>query len=86
MLPPKVNRIDTKGEGSGTAGHLRSAKWLWSAWPKQWIMCQYCNYAFTDGWEKLVEYDDVYQEAMAAEAEATYGFHEDWDELSEEVY
>jgi hypothetical protein len=49
-------------------------------------MCQYCNYAFTDGWERLVEYDDVYQEAMAADSEATYGFHEEWDELREEVY
>lgn len=49
-------------------------------------MCQYCNYGFTDGWEKLAEYDKVYQTAMAAETESTYGFHEDWDELSEEVY
>lgn len=49
-------------------------------------MCQYCNYGFSDGWETLVEYDDVYQQAMAATTEADYGFHESWDELSEEVY
>lgn len=49
-------------------------------------MCQYCNYGFADGWTKLIEYDEVYQQAMAATTEAEYGFHESWDELSEEVY
>jgi len=49
-------------------------------------MCQYCNYGFADGWKQLIEYDDVYQQAMAATTEAEYGFHESWDELSEEVY
>ena len=49
-------------------------------------MCQYCNYGFADGWSQLIEYDEVYQQAMAATTEAEYGFHESWDELSEEVY
>lgn len=49
-------------------------------------MCQYCNYGFDDGWSQLIEYDEVYQQAMAATTEAEYGFHESWDELSEEVY
>ncbi len=49
-------------------------------------MCQYCNYGFADGWTQLIEYDEVYQQAMAATTEAEYGFHESWDELSEEVY
>lgn len=50
------------------------------------IMCQYCNYGFADGWKQLIEYDEVYQQAMATTTEAEYGFHESWDELSEEVY
>lgn len=47
-------------------------------------MCQYCNYAFSDGWEQLLEYDDVYQSAMATE-ESTHGFHEEWDDLQSEL-
>lgn len=50
-------------------------------------MCQYCNYAFTDGWEQLLEYDDMYQEAMAERREraARYGFYESWDDLREQL-
>lgn len=48
-------------------------------------MCMYCNYAATDGWERLLEYDDVYQSAVGAQTESTYGFHEEWDELREQV-
>ena len=49
-------------------------------------MCQYCNYAFTDGWSQLLEYDTVYQNATkAGSTQSTHGFHESWDELSEEI-
>lgn len=48
-------------------------------------MCQYCNYAYGDGWTKLLDYDDVYQQAMAGAGESTYGFHESWDELREQL-
>lgn len=50
-------------------------------------MCKYCNYNFHDGWTQLLEYDDVYQEAVVDEAtdRSTYGFHESWDELREQV-
>ncbi|MFC4437866.1 MULTISPECIES: hypothetical protein [Natrialbaceae] len=50
-------------------------------------MCQYCNYSFTDGWGQLLEYDDVYQNAITATAtsQSTHGFHESWDELSDEL-
>jgi hypothetical protein len=39
------------------------------------------------GWERLLEYDDVYQEAMLADErrESNYGFHDSWDELREQV-
>ncbi|MFC6941575.1 hypothetical protein ACFQE8_16635 [Salinirubellus sp. GCM10025818] len=48
-------------------------------------MCQYCNYNFHDGWTTLLEYDDVYGEVIVDESESTYGFHESWEELREEV-
>lgn len=47
-------------------------------------MCQYCNYAM-EGWSALLEYDDVYQRAVAGIREEKYGFHESWDELREEL-
>jgi hypothetical protein len=49
------------------------------------FMCQYCSYRYHDGWTQLLQYDDVYQDTISTESEATYGFHEAWDELREEV-
>ncbi len=49
-------------------------------------MCQYCNYSFHDGWTRLLTYDDVYQSAVVEPSESTYGFHQDWDDLKEELY
>lgn len=49
-------------------------------------MCIYC--AMRDsGWEQLLDYDDVYQEVLAAaEAErSNYGFDESWDDLRAQV-
>jgi len=48
-------------------------------------MCQYCSYREREAWSALLEYDDVYQDAIAMGSESTYGFHEEWDELREEV-
>ncbi|GAB6877956.1 hypothetical protein JCM17823_02300 [Halorubrum gandharaense] len=48
-------------------------------------MCKYCNYAFSDGWGKLLEYDEVYQSAVGGETESTHGFHEEWDDLQSEL-
>lgn len=49
-------------------------------------MCQYCTYAFTDGWTQLLEYDEVYQNAIATPTtQSTHGFHESWDELREDL-
>ena len=48
-------------------------------------MCQYCSYRYHDGWTRLLQYDDVYQSATGGESESTYGFHEPWDELREQV-
>jgi hypothetical protein len=48
-------------------------------------MCQYCSYRYHDGWTDLLAYDDVYQEAMGFSSESTYGFHESWDEIREDV-
>ena len=47
-------------------------------------MCIYCTYR-EDGWATLIQYDDVYQEAASAESESTYGFHESWDELRDQL-
>lgn len=50
-------------------------------------MCQYCNYSFHDGWTQLLEYDDVYQDALPNRVtdQSTHGFHESWEELSDEL-
>ena len=50
-------------------------------------MCIYCTYRERDAWSKLLEYDDVYQSAVAEEAasESTHGFHESWDDLKDEL-
>ncbi|ELY53917.1 hypothetical protein C491_20612 [Natronococcus amylolyticus DSM 10524] len=50
-------------------------------------VCKYCNYSFTDGWGQLLEYDDVYQNALpeSVTTQSTHGFHESWDELSDEL-
>jgi hypothetical protein len=50
-------------------------------------MCIYCSYAYQDEWAKLLEYDDTYQEALPdrTATQSTHGFHESWDELSEEL-
>ena len=48
-------------------------------------MCQYCSYRYHDGWTTLLEYDDVYQDAVVGESQSTYGFHESWDDLRDEV-
>ncbi|WP_226481608.1 hypothetical protein [Natrinema amylolyticum] len=50
-------------------------------------MCQYCSYSLHDGWTRLLEYDDVYQDALPDRTtdRSTHGFHESWDELSEQL-
>lgn len=50
------------------------------------VMCIYCSYNM-DGWGKLLEYDDTYQEIVRQDREAAsnYGFHESWDDLREQV-
>lgn len=48
-------------------------------------MCQYCSYSYHDGWTQLLSYDEVYQTVIQSESESTYGFHESWDELRDEV-
>lgn len=50
-------------------------------------MCIYCNYASSDGWAQLIDYDDVYQEAMQkkSERQSNYGFYEEWDDLREQI-
>jgi|GEM_PF-222974 len=50
-------------------------------------MCKYCNYAFTDGWTDLLEYDRTYQTAMdQLRAErSNYGFSEGFDELQDDL-
>ena len=49
-------------------------------------MCIYCSYDM-EGWSKLLEYDEVYQNATKRkrEAESNYGFNESWDELRDQV-
>jgi len=48
-------------------------------------MCQYCSYRYHDDWAQLLAYDDVYQAATGGDSESTYGFHESWDEVREDV-
>lgn len=48
-------------------------------------VCQYCNYSYHDGWTQLLQYDETYQTVVARDT-STYGFHESWDDLREEVY
>lgn len=48
-------------------------------------MCKYCAYSFHDGWADLLKYDDTYQEVRVTETESTHGFHDDWDDLKDEV-
>lgn len=52
-------------------------------------VCQYCSYAFQEGWTKLAEYDEVYQQALAEmrreAGERTHGFYDDWDDLRDQV-
>jgi len=48
-------------------------------------MCQYCNWAFHDGWGELLKYDETYQSAIETETESTHGFHDEWDDLRNEL-
>jgi len=50
-------------------------------------MCIYCSYAYQDGWSKLLEYDDTYQEALPdrGQTQSTHGFHDSWDDLRDEL-
>lgn len=48
-------------------------------------MCQYCAYSFSEGWTALLQYDDVYQNAIGVDSASTHGFHESWDELRDEL-
>ncbi|EMA49084.1 hypothetical protein C448_02044 [Halococcus morrhuae DSM 1307] len=49
-------------------------------------MCIYCSYDM-EGWGKLLDYDDTYQEVVRDDetTDANYGFHESWDDLREQV-
>ncbi|WP_254536867.1 hypothetical protein [Halomarina litorea] len=46
-------------------------------------MCLYCNMGM--GWERLLEYDEVYQTAMRGRTESTYGFHESYEDLRDQL-
>lgn len=48
-------------------------------------MCQYCSYLYHDGWTQLLAYDETYQAAMGGDSRSTYGFHESWDDIREDV-
>lgn len=50
-------------------------------------MCQYCTYRNNDGWETLLDYDEVYQDAVGGRANeaSNYGFYESWDDLRDQV-
>ncbi|PGF15039.1 hypothetical protein CP556_02110 [Natrinema sp. CBA1119] len=50
-------------------------------------MCQYCSYSLHDGWTRLLEYDDIYQDARPDRPtdQSTHGFHESWAELSDQL-
>lgn len=49
------------------------------------IMCQYCNWAFHDGWGELLKYDETYQSAVGTDTESTHGFHDEWDDLRSDL-
>ncbi|MFC7156200.1 hypothetical protein ACFQPA_12175 [Halomarina halobia] len=46
-------------------------------------MCLYCNVG--EGWSALLQYDEVYQNAVRGRSESTYGFHESYEELREQI-
>jgi hypothetical protein len=48
-------------------------------------MCKYCAYNFHDGWTQLLQYDDVYQDAVAPETGSNYGFHDSYQDLREQI-
>ena len=48
-------------------------------------MCKYCSYRLHDGWTSLLAYDETYQQTGGGESQSTYGFHESWDELREDI-
>jgi hypothetical protein len=48
-------------------------------------MCQYCSYRYHSGWTQLLSYDDTYKTAMSGESASTYGFHESWDDIRDDV-
>ncbi|GGL38304.1 hypothetical protein GCM10009037_22400 [Halarchaeum grantii] len=48
-------------------------------------MCIYCSAVYDGGWGQLLEYDDLYQDAMGGESTSTHGFQESWDDLREEL-
>jgi len=48
-------------------------------------MCRYCSYRHHDGWTQLLSYDETYQSVASGPSESTYGFHDSWDDLREDV-
>ena len=48
-------------------------------------MCKYCAYSYHDGWTSLLQYDDVYQEAITDDSGSNYGFHESYEDLREQI-
>jgi hypothetical protein len=48
-------------------------------------MCKYCAYSYHDGWTGLLQYDDVYQEAITDDSGSNYGFHESYEDLREQI-
>jgi len=64
-----------------TAGSTRTT--VNSEYGEERTMCLYCT--INEGWSALLQYDDVYQEAMGGTSESTYGFHESYDDIREQV-
>jgi len=48
-------------------------------------MCKYCAYSYHDGWTSLLQYDDIYQEAVTDDSGSNYGFHESYEDLREQI-
>lgn len=71
--------------GDGPAAGPRIAETGMSSWLVDAIMCQYCNWAFHDGWGELLKYDETYQSAVGTDTESTHGFHDEWDDLRSEL-